>query len=90
MIALEANAHRAGSAAALLGSVQFGLGAAIAPITGLLGQTALAMAVVMFAVIVVAAVLLTAVSRTWRSDAAAAAVAGALASDAARRSLAPV
>lgn len=80
-IALEANAHRAGSAAALLGSVQFGIGAAIAPITGLFGQTALAMAVVMFAVIVVAAALLTTVSRTWRRDAAAIAVAGALATD---------
>ena len=69
-IALEANAHRAGSAAALLGSVQFGIGAAIAPLTGLFGQTALSMAGVMFSVIVVAAVLLTAVSRTWRRSAA--------------------
>ncbi len=35
VIALEANAHRAGSAAALLGAMQFGVGAAVAPITGL-------------------------------------------------------
>ena len=35
VIALEANAHRAGSAAALLGAMQFGVGAAIAPVTGL-------------------------------------------------------
>lgn len=37
VIALEANAHRAGSAAALLGAVQFGVGAAAAPLTGLFG-----------------------------------------------------
>lgn len=69
-IALAANGHRAGSAAALLGSMQFGIGALIAPITGLFGQTALAMAVVMFGVIVTGALLLVGVSRTWRRDAA--------------------
>ena len=68
-IALETNAHRAGSAAALLGSLQFGIGAAIAPVTGLFGQTAVAMAVVMFAVILIAALLLVWVSRTWRRTA---------------------
>jgi DHA1 family bicyclomycin/chloramphenicol resistance-like MFS transporter len=69
-IALAANGHRAGSAAALLGSMQFGIGAAIAPVTGLFGQTALAMAFVMFGVILVSAALLTGVSRTWREQAA--------------------
>ena len=45
VIALEANAHRAGSAAALLGALQFGVGAAIAPVTGLFAEgSALAMA----------------------------------------------
>jgi DHA1 family bicyclomycin/chloramphenicol resistance-like MFS transporter len=50
VIALEANAHRAGSAAALLGAMQFGVGAAIAPVTGLFPEgSAVAMAGVMFA-----------------------------------------
>jgi DHA1 family bicyclomycin/chloramphenicol resistance-like MFS transporter len=49
VIALEANAHRAGSAAALLGALQFGVGAAIAPVTGLFQEgSAVAMAAVMF------------------------------------------
>ena len=49
MIALETNAHRAGSAAALLCAMQFGVGAAIAPVTGLFeGGSAVAMAAVMF------------------------------------------
>jgi DHA1 family bicyclomycin/chloramphenicol resistance-like MFS transporter len=49
MIALEANAHRAGSAAALLGAFQFGVGALIAPVTGLFQEgSAVAMASVMF------------------------------------------
>jgi DHA1 family bicyclomycin/chloramphenicol resistance-like MFS transporter len=49
MIALEANAHRAGSAAALLGAFQFGVGALIAPVTGLFEEgSAVAMASVMF------------------------------------------
>lgn len=68
-IALEANAHRAGSAAALLGAMQFGVGAAIAPITGLFGQSALSMALVMWSVIAVAAALLVGVSRRWRDAA---------------------
>lgn len=49
VIALDANAHRAGSAAALLGAMQFGVGAAIAPVTGLFEEgSAVAMAAVMF------------------------------------------
>jgi MFS transporter, DHA1 family, multidrug resistance protein len=35
VIALAQNAHRAGSAAALLGAIQFAVGAFIAPLTGL-------------------------------------------------------
>jgi DHA1 family bicyclomycin/chloramphenicol resistance-like MFS transporter len=50
LLALEPNAHRAGSAAALLGAMQFGFGAAIAPITGLFDEgSAIAMTAVMFA-----------------------------------------
>ncbi len=68
VIALEANAHRAGSAAALLGAMQFGVGAAIAPVTGLLPEgSAVAMASVMFAATLVAAVIL-ALTRPGRQD----------------------
>ena len=62
VIALEANAHRAGSAAALLGALQFGVGAAVAPITGLFpGGSPVAMAAVMFAATTVTVGLLLAV-----------------------------
>lgn len=80
-IALARNGHRAGSAAALLGSVQFAIGALIAPVTGLFGQTALAMAVIMFTVIAIGAALLLGVARTWRRDAGAEALADALLQD---------
>lgn len=80
-IALARNGHRAGSAAALMGSVQFAIGALIAPVSGLFGQTALAMAVIMFAVIAISAALLVGVSRTWRQGSAAEAVAAALRQD---------
>jgi DHA1 family bicyclomycin/chloramphenicol resistance-like MFS transporter len=62
VIALEANAHRAGSAAALLGALQFGVGAAVAPITGLFREgSPVAMAAVMFAAVSVTVGLLLAV-----------------------------
>jgi MFS transporter, DHA1 family, multidrug resistance protein len=65
-IALASNPHRAGSAAALLGALQFGLGAVIAPLTSLGGTpTAVTMAGVMAGVIVIAAILLVAVRRSW-------------------------
>ena len=67
-IALDANPHRAGSAAALLGALQFGLGAVIAPLTSLGGEpTAVSMAAVMAGVIAVAGLLLLALRRTWRT-----------------------
>lgn len=53
-IALDRNAHRAGSAAALIGATQFGIGAATAPITGLFAEgSAVAMASVMLAATVI-------------------------------------
>jgi len=65
-VALERNAHRAGSAAALLGALQFGVGAVVAPVTGLLGGSPpVTMAAVMFGVVVVAGVLLLGVRRTF-------------------------
>lgn len=65
-IALASNPHRAGSAAALLGALQFGLGAIISPLTSINGTpTAVTMGAVMAGVIVVAAVLLVLVRRSW-------------------------
>lgn len=65
-VALERNAHRAGSAAALLGAMQFGVGAGIAPLTGLIGGD-VTMAAVMFGVISVAGLLLLSLSRSLRA-----------------------
>ena len=65
-IALASNPHRAGSAAALLGALQFGLGALIAPLTSIGGTpTAESMAGVMAGTIVISALLLLAVRRSW-------------------------
>jgi DHA1 family bicyclomycin/chloramphenicol resistance-like MFS transporter len=65
-IALASNPHRAGSAAALLGALQFGLGALIAPLTSINGTpTAVSMGAVMAGVIVIASILLVAVRRSW-------------------------
>lgn len=75
-IALNANPHRAGSAAALLGALQFGTGAVVAPLTGVIGGSpATAMAAVMAGSILVSAALLLGVSRGWRRTARAEVVA---------------
>jgi DHA1 family bicyclomycin/chloramphenicol resistance-like MFS transporter len=67
VIALEANAHRAGSAAALLGALQFGVGAAIAPVTGLFEEgSAVAMAGVMFGATAVTVGLMFAIRPAMR------------------------
>ena len=67
VIALEANAHRAGSAAALLGAMQFGVGAAIAPVTGLFPEgSAPAMAGVMFLATAVTVVIMFAIRPAMR------------------------
>jgi DHA1 family bicyclomycin/chloramphenicol resistance-like MFS transporter len=47
-LALSRHGEAAGTAAALLGAIQFGVGAVAAPLVGLLGVGALAMAVVVF------------------------------------------
>ena len=65
-LALAANGDRAGSAAALLGAVQFGVGAAVSPAVGLLGNDALAMGAVMVVVLVAALAILIAVVRPWQ------------------------
>jgi DHA1 family bicyclomycin/chloramphenicol resistance-like MFS transporter len=58
-VALSAHGDAAGTAAALLGAVQFGIGAAVAPLVGLLGNNALAMSsVITGGVLLATAVLL--------------------------------
>ncbi|MDP9793991.1 DHA1 family bicyclomycin/chloramphenicol resistance-like MFS transporter [Catenuloplanes nepalensis] len=47
-LALSRHGEAAGTAAALLGAVQFGVGALAAPLVGILGVTATAMAIVVF------------------------------------------
>jgi DHA1 family bicyclomycin/chloramphenicol resistance-like MFS transporter len=63
-LALTRHGESAGTAAAMLGSVQFGIGAAVAPLVGAFGSTsALPMGLVMLVVTVAASVLLFAVVR---------------------------
>jgi DHA1 family bicyclomycin/chloramphenicol resistance-like MFS transporter len=63
-LALNRHGEAAGTAAALLGCLQFGVGAVVAPVVGLLGSTsAVPMGVVMLAVTGLAAVLVFAVVR---------------------------
>ncbi len=60
-VALSRHPEAAGTAAALLGAAQFGLGAAIAPLVGVLGNTEVALALVMTVGMVVALFALLAV-----------------------------
>ncbi len=64
-LALAEYGHSAGSAAALLGAVQFGVGAAVSPLVGLLGNDALAMGAVIVASLLLAVVVLVVVVRPW-------------------------
>src|SRR6185295_17186184 len=70
-VALTRHPDAAGTAAALLGAAQFGLGAAVAPLVGVLGNGELALAAVMTAGSVIALLALLGVSAPT-SDAAAA------------------
>jgi len=64
VIALAHNAHRAGSAAALLGAIQFAVGATIAPISGLFDASSpVAMAGVILASTVVTLALVIGLRR---------------------------
>ncbi|BBX01185.1 Bcr/CflA family drug resistance efflux transporter [Mycolicibacterium moriokaense] len=58
-VALARHPDAAGTAAAVLGAAQFGLGAAIAPLVGVLGNDELALAVVMTVGMVIALVALS-------------------------------
>ena len=53
-VALSRHPDAAGTAAALLGAAQFGLGAAVAPVVGVLGNDEIALAVVMTAGVLIA------------------------------------
>ena len=76
-VALTRHPDAAGTSAALLGAFQFGLGAAVAPLVGVLGNDALAMSVVMAAGVVVALVAMLAIG----AHRVPAVVPGALAAD---------
>ena len=64
-LALAGYGDSAGSAAAMLGAVQFGVGAAVSPVVGLLGNDAVAMGAVIVAALVLAVLVLLAV-RPWQ------------------------
>jgi DHA1 family bicyclomycin/chloramphenicol resistance-like MFS transporter len=59
--ALSRHHEAAGTAAALLGAAQFGVGAAIAPVVGLMGNDEIALSVVMTAGVGIALLALLAV-----------------------------
>jgi DHA1 family bicyclomycin/chloramphenicol resistance-like MFS transporter len=69
-VALSRHPDAAGTAAALLGAAQFGLGAAVAPLVGVLGNDAFALSLVMTAGMVIAlfALLAVGVPATESSD----------------------
>lgn len=65
-VAMSRHGEAAGTAAAVLGSLQFGLGALLAPLVGLLGGDALAMAMVVSGSMVAASMVSLLASRGWR------------------------
>jgi DHA1 family bicyclomycin/chloramphenicol resistance-like MFS transporter len=65
-LALSRHGEAAGSAAALLGAVQFGVGAAVSPLVGLLGNDAVAMGAVIVVALVLALTVLAVVVRPWQ------------------------
>ncbi len=78
-VALSRHPDAAGTAAALLGAAQFGLGAAVAPLVGVLGNDELALSVVMAVSTLVALLALLAVGVSTTDDADDTVVGGALA-----------
>jgi len=65
-LALSRHGEAAGTAAALLGAVQFGVGALAAPLVGLLGTAAVGMALVIAGGMLAANVMLLLVARPWQ------------------------
>ena len=68
-VALSRHPDAVGTAAALLGAAQFGLGAAVAPLVGVLGNDELALSIVMTAGVLVALLALLAVGISAGDDA---------------------
>ena len=64
-LALSRHGDTAGTAAALLGAVQFVVGAAVAPLVGVLGNDALAMGAVVVLALSLALVVLLVLVRPW-------------------------
>ena len=64
-LALSRHGEAAGTAAALLGAVQFVVGAAVAPLVGVLGNDALAMGVIVVAALVLSLAVLVWLVRPW-------------------------
>ncbi|OLT15202.1 Bcr/CflA family drug resistance efflux transporter [Pseudonocardia sp. CNS-139] len=67
-VALARHGRTAGTAAALLGAVQFGVGAIVSPMVGVLGNSSLAMSTVVASGLVLALLVLTLVVQPWRLD----------------------
>jgi DHA1 family bicyclomycin/chloramphenicol resistance-like MFS transporter len=65
-LALSRHGETAGAAAALLGSVQFAIGAVTAPLVGVLGVDALAMATVVAGSLALALIVLLVAVRPWK------------------------
>ncbi len=65
-VALARHGDTAGTAAALLGAVQFGVGAAVSPLVGVLGNDSVAMASVIAAGLLLSLTVLVTVVRPWQ------------------------
>jgi DHA1 family bicyclomycin/chloramphenicol resistance-like MFS transporter len=65
-LALSRHGDAAGSAAALLGAIQFGVGALVSPVVGLLGNDAVAVGTVVVTSLTLAIVVLVTVVRPWQ------------------------
>ncbi|CAA9270098.1 MAG: Multidrug resistance transporter, Bcr/CflA family [uncultured Actinomycetospora sp.] len=64
-LALSRHGESAGTAAALLGAAQFGVGALVSPLVGLLGNDAVALGISVFAALGTAVLVLVLVVRPW-------------------------
>jgi DHA1 family bicyclomycin/chloramphenicol resistance-like MFS transporter len=64
-LALSRHGEAAGTAAALLGAIQFGVGALVSPVVGLLGNDAVAIGTVVMTALLLAIAVLVLVVRPW-------------------------
>jgi len=67
-LALAGYGESAGSAAAMLGAVQFGIGAAVSPLVGVIGNDAVAMGAVVLGSMLIAVAVLALVVRPWQLE----------------------